>query len=317
MRSSALMTLRTYADLWLLRLRRAPGTVRCYRGNLAMHILPALGETPLIELHRRDVRALLARLLELGRAPNTVHGVLTTLSAVCQSAVDDDLLPSNPCHGAARRLWERRPEGEPKAPTWDEFCAVMEQARNRVPALAPVYLLSAYAGLRPGEALALRAVHVDPPLRRISVERTYHGHGLDGPTKGRRKRVVTVGTAMAELLAERVETSKSPDFWLFPGRRGYPFHIRTIEKEFHESCRAAGVRRDLTPHSLRHGCATWLLEDGALEVQVQRLLGHGSVQLTIDLYARGAKLLPVADRLEHRPHGPLRLVPPKPARETG
>jgi integrase/recombinase XerD len=95
--------------------------------------------------------------------------------------------------------------------------------------------------------------------------------------KGRKDRVVpVVGRAAAALdtyLDEaRGELVKDP-------REGALF-ITTWGTRLNVNAKAAGLDIRVTPHTLRHGCATHLLHGGANVRQVQQLLGHSSVQTT-------------------------------------
>jgi hypothetical protein len=66
-----------------------------------------------------------------------------------------------------------------------------------------------------------------------------------------------------------------------------------IQRAFELACKAAGLPGHLTPHSLRHTFASLLLSDGVSPAYVQRMLGHSSIRLTVDLYGRW---LPMTNR---------------------
>ena len=76
------------------------------------------------------------------------------------------------------------------------------------------------------------------------------------------------------------------ELFVFPGTHG-GLSRATMNKRFVAACKAAGIWREgVTVHQLRHACATHLLEAGADIRSVQELLGHGSVQTTVQ-YTRG------------------------------
>jgi site-specific recombinase XerD len=69
--------------------------------------------------------------------------------------------------------------------------------------------------------------------------------------------------------------------WLFPNRRGdAPLNNRVLSRSFAAAAVAAGIRRGVTPHALRHGYATRLIENGVDIRVVQILLGHARIAST-------------------------------------
>ena len=74
---------------------------------------------------------------------------------------------------------------------------------------------------------------------------------------------------------------KHPEGWLFLGTYNVS-HITSggIESAFNEAVKRANIAKNVSIHSLRHGFATHLLEDGATLLQVKELLAHSSIQTT-------------------------------------
>lgn len=79
-----------------------------------------------------------------------------------------------------------------------------------------------------------------------------------------------------------------PHGWLFPGRSSVaPISTRQINRAVHEAADAAGLRKRVRPHTLRHSFATHLLEQDVDIRVIQVLLGHAKLDTTA-LYARVA-----------------------------
>jgi integrase/recombinase XerD len=69
--------------------------------------------------------------------------------------------------------------------------------------------------------------------------------------------------------------------WLFPGRKpGKPMTTRQLSRLFHETADAAGIKKNVTLHALRHSFATHLLEDDTDIRIIQALLGHDKLDTT-------------------------------------
>lgn len=104
--------------------------------------------------------------------------------------------------------------------------------------------------------------------------------------KGRKDRIVPiVGRAAAAvdlyLREVRSQLLKDPrERALFLNRRGLRVNVKRIQDLVRTNAKAAGLDIRVTPHTLRHGCATHLLQGGADVRHVQQLLGHASVQTT-------------------------------------
>jgi integrase/recombinase XerD len=111
--------------------------------------------------------------------------------------------------------------------------------------------------------------------------------------KGRKDRHAMLSPQLLELLrAWWREGSRGglmlPQGWLFPGRNPVmPLSTRQVNRAVHAAAQAAGIRKRVTPHTLRHSFATHLLEQDIDIRVIQVLLGHAKLDTTA-LYARVA-----------------------------
>ena len=135
------------------------------------------------------------------------------------------------------------------------------------------------AGLRAGEVLRLRVKHIDSEQNVIRVEQS----------KGRKDRLVMLSPEILALL--RQWWTVRPKRWdgevpvqerlVFPGRRpGEPLCPRQLNRIFHETADAAGIRKAVNLHSLRHSFATHLFDRGEDIRKIQALLGHDKLETT-------------------------------------
>jgi site-specific recombinase XerD len=134
-------------------------------------------------------------------------------------------------------------------------------------------------GLRAGEVVRLKVKHIDSAQKIIRVEQS----------KGRKDRNVMLSPETLDLLRQwwKVRPTRHDaqtplqDRWLFPGRMaGKPLTTRQLSRLFHEAADAAGIKKSVTLHALRHSFATHLLERGTDIRVIQALLGHDKLDTT-------------------------------------
>jgi len=124
-------------------------------------------------------------------------------------------------------------------------------------------------GLRIGEAATLEIGAID----RANLVLRIIG-------KGDKERLVPLPQPVLDELG-RLWLTHHNRRWLFPNRRGdAPVNRRVLADSFTAAVVAAGIRRTVTPHTLRHSYATRLIENGVNIRIVQILLGHASIAST-------------------------------------
>jgi len=160
-------------------------------------------------------------------------------------------------------------------------------------------------GLRAGEIVRLKVKHIDRAQNVIRIEQS----------KGRKDRNVMLSDEMLGLLRQWWKTRPSrydagipvQERWLFPSRKsaGRPMTTRQLNRLFHEAAEAAGIKKGVTPHTLRHSFATHLLDQDTNLRKIQLLLGHEKLETT-------ARYLHVATGVISAVESPLdRLARPK------
>jgi integrase/recombinase XerD len=172
----------------------------------------------------------------------------------------------------------REPEKIPQVISPDEVrraLAVASSLKVRV-----LLSLGYGCGLRAGEIVRLKVKHIDSAQKIIRIEQS----------KGRKDRNVMLSPQTLELLREwwKVRPSRYDagmplqERWLFPSRKsaGKPMTTRQLSRLFHEAVEAAGIKKSVTLHALRHSFATHLLERGTDIRIIQALLGHDKLDTT-------------------------------------
>ncbi len=135
------------------------------------------------------------------------------------------------------------------------------------------------AGLRAGEVVRLRAGDIDSGQNIIRIVQS----------KGRKDRNVMLSPETLDLLRQwwkerpsHLDAGVPPgERLLFPGRKpGKPMSTRQLGRFFHQTLAAAGIKKPVTLHALRHSFATHLLERGTNIRVIQALLGHEKLETT-------------------------------------
>jgi integrase/recombinase XerD len=134
-----------------------------------------------------------------------------------------------------------------------------------------VILMTAYsAGLRLSEVARLKVGDIDGQRGLIRVR----------AGKGRKDRYVPLSQVLLEVLSGYTKVAQ-PEEWLFPGQRaGHYVSMRTVARACEQAAEAAGIRKHVTMHTLRHSFATHLLEAGIDIRTIQTLLGHKKLDTT-------------------------------------
>jgi integrase/recombinase XerD len=266
---------------------RAGNTVLAYRRDLASY------EAWLVErglslpgVTDADVEAYVAFLRHAGRRPTSVARALSAVRSLHRFLVDEGAVGADPTFDVAS---PRVPQGIPKALTEDEVTALLgavtgdDAGARRDRALLEVLYGT---GVRIGEAVGLRLGDVD-----------LEGHTMRVLGKGSKERVVPVGRYARSALRAWLSTGGRgvmvPVRWarrgdaeaVFLNRRGGRLTRQGAWALVHHYGERVGLAGRLTPHVLRHSCATHMLDHGADIRVVQELLGHASIATT-QLYTK-------------------------------
>jgi len=181
-------------------------------------------------------------------------------------------------HDLAAEVWHiKEPQKLPPVLSPDE----VKRALTMAPSLkAEAMLTLAYGcGLRAGEVVRLRSGDIDSAQMIIRIVQA----------KGRKDRHVMLPAEVLDLLRQWWKARPSnhdagvaqEQRWLFPGRgHDQPMTTRQFARLFKQAARAAGLRKAISLHTLRHSFATHLLEDGKDIRVIQALLGHDKLETT-------------------------------------
>jgi integrase len=262
--------------------RWQPGTQERYRCIIRSFLRP-LHNLPLDQVDRVRVRRLLVDLLKI-RSANTVEVVHSVISSIFSEAIELGYTDKNPAHALLKRILpakRKRNRSEPDPFTRQDLERFLQVAWGKLPEPHPLILeVMAMAGLRLGEALAMRAENLDfHNCQYLVTESTRSGQF--GPPKSGKRLIDLDGTLVAKLEAHNRKMRKGHLFstgYFFPG-----ITQRMVQRAMQSACRAARLRVR-HPHDLRHTYATLLLMAHISPAYVQKQLGHHSISMTVDIY---------------------------------
>jgi integrase/recombinase XerD len=149
---------------------------------------------------------------------------------------------------------------------YDEIQRLLNAITN-VRHKAAVMLLYS-SGLRLSECTSLRIIDIESKRMMIRVQQG----------KGRKDRYTVLSKRTLEYLRYYYKCYR-PQEWLFEGDNGH-ICTRLIGRCISVATQKAGIRKKLTPHTLRHSFATHLMESGVQIQVIQKLLGHVSISTT-------------------------------------
>lgn len=265
-------------DTWIRTKRGlSTGHVTNYESKWRIHVAPSWADRRLDDVRHSEVAAWAAE-LAAGTSPSVARQALQVLSGVYALAVRDNLVAANPAAGVTVRTPPPR-QGRPL--TWQQI----QQLAAACGPDAVVVRTLAFTGIRWGELAGLRVRDLNVARARLTVARSVGERGgvLEiGTTKTGKVREVGVPPA---LLVELVQLAgdRDPDDPLLPAARGGIRRHSRFYKRFTQATAQLGLG-DLRPHDLRHTAATLAIQSGADVKVVQRMLGHASATLTVDLY---------------------------------
>jgi integrase len=273
------------AEAWFVtKASKKPKTVAGYRSILDVLVLPRWADVRLADISYEDVQTWVSGLsvdggvrFEKGLSPSRVIQTYQVLNMVLKYAIRAKRLVVNPAADV-----ELPPIGNPeKLYLSHQQVQELAVASGRFRTLV---LVLSYCGLRFGEATALRRKNIDLKQARIwvraSATHVARQGIIESDTKTHEDRKVPIPASVVELL--RTELPKDPEALAFPGRKGGYLPLGEFRWTFDQAdtaLQSAAAKRQeeieetgeavtpefpvITPHELRHTCASLAIKAGA------------------------------------------------------
>jgi len=237
-------------------------TIRTYRGEL-MLFFQVLGKIPAENITTDDVKRYLLKCLKEGLTENTLHSRINALKYYYEQVLGrDKFFVDIPRPKKAQQL--------PNVLGENEITRLFNGVTNKK---HKAILFMAYsAGLRVSEVINMKLKDIDSDRMQIFVERS----------KGKKDRYVNLSPVLLDILRKYIQLAEpKPITYLFEGQiPGSVYSARSAQNIFQMARKAAGIRKDVSFHCLRHSFATHILEKGIDNRYIKDILGHFNIKTT-------------------------------------
>ncbi|MEU1674793.1 hypothetical protein ABZ752_22600 [Streptomyces roseifaciens] len=300
-------TIAEYVETFLEEHEGRSGTKEAYGYRLRGHVVPALGDRPIVEMRRADYKRFFTQLRTDEVAQTTRSGVKKALSAMLTAALDDpdfgELMPGNQVIGL------KVPQGRrAKVPlSWAHVTALAEEIE---PGFEMLIWYGSLQGLRSMEASAVRKRRMLCKARKLDVQEQARDGGFAPPKTQYSVAVLPVGSFLieryevqmlrraippsADTARKRVARGWQPPPVEFEDlvtvtRYGTPLDEEALCRRFKRAVRAARARGVMVPleatfRDLRDFMDAVLIAAGVAPRSVQVRMRHGTLAETMDTY---------------------------------
>lgn len=234
-----------------------------------------LGEKKMEEVDYVDIRSFLAALKDKNYSKSTISRKLACIRSFFKFLAREEVVKTNPSAGIAT------PKREKKLPDFLEPQEVLRlieapAAANWEGRRDRAILETLYSsGLRVSELVGLNHDDLDLFSALVRVR-----------GKGKKERIVPLGQLALKSIQDYTQ-QQPPKFRdnglkkpLYLNRSGGRLTDRSVRRMILKYCRATGLKKEVSPHMLRHSFATHMLDNGADLRSVQELLGHENLSTT-------------------------------------
>lgn len=291
---SSALTVETWYNYWIENIKEKTvrwNTVRNYRDRYVHNIHPVMGEKLLEEVMPADCQMVLNQ-MESEYAYSVMNLTRIAMFNLFESAVENHKIAENPVR---RSVKVPQKQGKPR-----RVLTLEEQNRLMEASMKSSYyeqiLLVLNTGLRAGELAGLKFSDVDFEARELHVRRTlefrYQENRYDchAPKTANSVRTIPLTKTALDIFRlkwyqKQKNRPEQPEYkdYVFLNRNGIPVKNSCYDSALYTLAKKAHISR-LSMHTLRHTFATRCIEAGMKPKTLQIILGHSSLEITMNLY---------------------------------
>lgn len=302
------ISLKEYLYNWLKEYKKdvvRKNTYELHRRNIDNHIIPYFQNINLKEIKPTLYQKFLNHLYGQGYSKRTIEIIHNTLYGAMEKALQLNMLEKNPCAGAIIKGKEK--DRAIKFIDSDDIGKFLKEAYNYGYVYWIFFKVMIETGIRKGEAAALQWSDIDFKSKTISISKTldFQAASKDSvfgdPKTYNSKRTITISQSLVNDLRFHMNWQNQNktalneiyrhDLYLVLCREnGDIMPKSSLFNAFERILKRADIPK-LPIHSLRHTHAVLLMEAGADMKYIQERLGHGSYQITADVYSHVSKTI--------------------------
>ena len=293
-------TLKEWLELWqdeyLEDVKQS--TADRYKSCIRIHIIPALGDTRLMDLRASTIQKFLNQCKKVdGLSEKSVKNIRLVLHKALEQAIEDEQIKKNPCDRAKVPSYDDPPKE--MRPLKDHEVPMFLQA-IKGHQFESLFYVALFTGMRESELIGLTwdcidfqhgTIHIYRQLRKTREKK---GSYVFTSLKNKQTRTFSppqnvldvlkkVKIRQAELRLKAGSSWSNPDDLVFTNDLGKHVATFTVYKYFKEVVTQIGLP-EMRFHDLRHGYATLALQNGVDVKTVSNNLGHSTTAFTMDKY---------------------------------
>jgi integrase len=287
--TKARTTFTQYSEAWLKRRGDLkPSTRSSYQSILDQRLIPFFGDMNLQAITRETIQDFVTDMVDDGLGAYTIRHILAELHQILDDALWNKYLQENPY----KKI--RRPPCDKVERDYLRLHEIPLFLKNTEPKTHALFYTGIFTGMRRGELGGLQWSCVDWVNSQAHVKRSLYQRNPQTPKTKNSVRVIDIGPDLVQVLREHrarqnAKKLKSRGEWnkldlVFCQDNGKPLDMDHIyHRDFRRVLKKAGLR-GMPMHGLRHTYAALVIAAGHNPKYLQHQMGHGSVQITLDLY---------------------------------
>lgn len=282
---------REIAAQWLDELKavRRKSTIAKYEGQLRNHIIPSFGNKPINKIDNEALLKFSRTLLTVKKlSEKTVSDIISRMRAIRNFAI----LHGYEVKYAADCLKIPQKKGKIRVLSLEEENKLLSYLKKNLDLTSLGIILSLFMGIRLGELCAIKWSDFSFAEKVLKVSKTMQR--LPNPDKeASKKTLIEIGEPKSqnsirtipipEKILSYLQIAHKENSYLLSGQKYYFIEPRTMENRFKSILKKCGIE-NVNFHALRHTFATRCIEVGFDVKTLSEILGHASVNITLNRY---------------------------------